>query len=191
MQKNNTNLILIITIILFVIFTGVFISLLSIIKNKNVHTTAVVTALGEKILEKENIGVIEKRMAELTNTQTKISGYLVNTSRIDSFVEYLENVGTKNNVELSVNSVDTPKNEKNKISVNISVIGNFSDVMKTLATVENSSYNINISSLYLNKEITTINNTTTEIVKGVEKVTVTPVTKASWQADISFKVLSI
>lgn len=189
MKKNNTNLILVISIILFTLFIGTFVYLLSVIKNKNVHTGVVVATLGEKILEKENIGVIEKRMVELLATQTKLGGYLVDTSHIDDFVEYLENIGTQNNVELSVNSVNIPKNEKNKVLVNISIIGSFSNVMKTIAIVENASYSININSLYLNKEITTVNDTMTEIVKGKEKVT--PITKASWQADISFKVLSL
>lgn len=174
------------------LFSFTFVYLLNVIKNKNKHISAVSITLGKKIAEKENLNVLEKRMTELLDTQKKISSYLVDTSNIDKFVGYLEGIGVNNNVELSVNSVDVVKNEKNKISVNLNIKGNFSNTMKAIVVLENSPYNLIINALYLNKEIVSSN----EVIVPNNKVVsngkeVIPITKYIWQSDISFSVLNL
>lgn len=181
MEKNNTNLILTFSIILFILVTSFFVYFFKIIKNKNNHTSAVVIALEKKIADKENINTLTQKMDELLNTNKKINGYLVETSKVYIFVEYLENLGVENNVELVVDSVDIPKNEKNKILATLNIIGNFSDVMKTIDTIENSPYNITMSSSYISKEIILSDNT--------QKLPIS--TQTSWQVNLKFSVLSL
>lgn len=174
------------------LFSFTYIYLLNVIKNKNKHISAVSVTLGKKMAEKENLSSLEKKMDELIDTQKKISSYFVDTSNIDQFVEYLENIGTNNGTEVSVNSVDFIKNNKTKILVKISIKGGFSETIKTIAVLENSPYNIIVNSLYLNKEIiasdvpvvaaTDTKNTNKEVKKVI---------KSSWQADISFNVLNL
>ena len=171
----------------------IFIYLLTTIKNKNKHISSVAATLGERISEKENIGVIEEKMTELKATQQKIGGYIVDTSHIDIFVEYLENVGIDNNVEVKVNSVDKIKTQKNRVQGNLSIIGGFSNTMKTLAALENAPYNIMINSVYINKEdssnyiakVETPANTKDKILPSL------PTPKSTWQVDLGFSVLSL
>jgi len=193
MKKNNTNLKLTFSIIILMLISCIFIYLLTTIKNKNKHISSVAATLGERISEKENIGVIEEKMTELKATQQKIGGYIVDTSHIDIFVEYLENVGIDNNVEVKVNSVDKIKTQKNRVQGNLSIIGGFSNTMKTLAALENAPYNIMINSVYINKEdssnyiakVETPANTKDKILPSL------PTPKSTWQVDLGFSVLSL
>jgi len=192
MKKNNTNLILTISIISFIILSVVFVYLLNVIKNKNEHASVVSNTLKNKTIEKGNLDILEKRMTELLDTQKKINSYLVDTSNIDKFVEYLENIGINNNASLSVKSVDFLKNDKNKMVVSLTIRGDFSGVMKTFSILENSPYDIVIDSLYLNKEISQYGDISQQPVNSLlknKKVIISP--KSSWQMDISFNVLSL
>ena len=182
MRKNKINLILIISILLLILVSFSFVFLLNIIKNKNNHISAVSITLGEKIAEKKNLSILENKMTELTDTRSKISDYLVDTSNIDKFVEYLEGVGASNNLELSVDSVDIVKDEKNKIAVKLTTKGGFLNTMKNILILENSPYNIVIKSLYLNKNIES---------SSTDTKTISVSSKSFWQMDMSFNVLSL
>jgi hypothetical protein len=151
---------------------------LNVIKSKNNYISVAVSTLEKKMNEKENIKFLKDKIAELSDTYEKINGYFVDTASIDTFVVYLEGIGADNNVDLSVKGVDTPRNEKNKISVNLSMKGKFGDIMNVVDILENAPYNITINSLYLNKDIILPTDTVKENI-------------SSWQADITFNVLSL
>lgn len=188
MKKSNTNLILIISIILLVILTGFSFYFLNAIRNKNRHISAVLITLQKKIEDKQNVSTLQKKMNELLDINTKIDGYIVDTSRIDLFVEYLEGIGISNNVNLAVKTVDVLKNEKNKIFLGLSINGTFTNIMKTIVLLENSPYNMTITSSYINKDIVVpvdASNVTNKDKGALFKA------EASWQADITFNVLSI
>lgn len=188
MKRNNTNFILVVSTIMFIAISFSFLYFLNIIKNKNKHISAVAIAFDQKIKEKNNINTLEKKMAELEETQRKIGGYIVNTSSIDIFVEYLESIGPDNDIELVVKSVDAPKNESNKVVINMSLLGSFSDILRTIGILENSQYNISISNFYVNKNIKQV----TQEVDPKDAKNIIPVVKEpSWQANITFSVLSI
>jgi hypothetical protein len=187
MKKNSTNIILAFSFLMLIILIGVFVYVFSVIRNKNIHTSSVVAALDQRILENNNIGVFDKKMSDLKNTNDLMGSFIVDKSNIDKFVEYLENLGTSNDVDLAVKSVDTPKNEKNKILVNLSMVGDFSNIMKVIALLESSQYSVTMSSSYVSKDT-----------PDVEGGSVTPKTdspnvikKIPWNADISFTVLSL
>ncbi|MFA6393234.1 MAG: hypothetical protein WCW54_04085 [Candidatus Paceibacterota bacterium] len=178
MKKNNTNLILIISITSLVLAFSILIYFLNVIRSKNNYISVAVSTLEKKMNEKENIKFLKDKISELSDTYKKINSYFVDTSSIDTFVVYLEGIGTDNNVDLSVKGVDASRNEKNKISVNLSMKGNFSDIMNVVNILENAPYNITINSLYLNKDIILPNNPIKENI-------------SSWQADVTFNVLSL
>lgn len=189
MKKNNTNLILIISITFLVLVSSTLIYFLNVIKSKNNYISVVASTLEKKMNEKENIKFLKDKIAELSDTYKKINSYFVNTASIDTFVVYLEGIGTDNNVELSVKGVDVPKNEKNKILVNLSMKGKFSDIMNIVDILENAPYNITINSLYLNKDIILPNDTANPLDKGKNLPPKENI--SSWQADITFNVLSL
>ena len=184
MKNNNTNIILIISTLLVLIFIGSFVFLFNIIRNKNKHTSVVIATLDTKIKEKENIGVLDTKIKELKEIEDKINGFVVDTSKIDSFVEYLENLGFENDFQMVVRSVDVPKNEKNKINVGVNMIGDFENVIKGLALLENSPYNLVINNISLNKEVITKSNV---VIENQDPETSN---KIKWNANISFSVLS-
>jgi hypothetical protein len=188
MKKSNTNLILTTSIILFVILAGFSIYFLNAIRNKNRHISAVVITLKNKIEDKQNANTLQKKMNELLDTNTKIDSYIVDTSRIDLFVGYLEGLGISNNANLSVKTVDVLKSEKNKIFIGLSINGTFTNVMKTIVLLENSPYNMTITSSYVNKDIVE----PVDASNGTNKNSGTlPNAEPSWQADITLNVLSI
>lgn len=187
MNKKSTNLILIISTLTLIALLGAFVYLINVIKNKNKHISVVAATLQEKIDEKDNMKVLEKKMVDLGDTRTKINGYFVDTSNIDTFVEYLEGLGDTYGATLVVQSVDTPKNEKNKLVFSIEIDGNFSNVTKIVSILENSPYNINFNSLYINKITETVQG---ESIDPKSKAPIAPITKSSWQATANFNVLS-
>lgn len=189
MKKNNTNLILIISITFFVLVLSVLIYFLNIIKSKNNYISIAVSTLEKKMNEKENIEFLKDKIAELSDTYAKINSYFVDTASIDTFVVYLERIGTDNNVDLSVKGVDAPRNEKNKISVYLSMKGKFGNIMNVVDILENAPYNITINSLYLNKDTILPNNIINPLDKG--KTLPPQESISSWQADITFNVLSL
>ncbi len=188
MSKKSTNFILIISVILLIVLFGSFFYLINVIKNKNKHISAVSATLQEKINEKDNMVALENKIIELGDTHKQISGYLIDTSNIDTFVEYLEGLGVSNNISLTVKSVETPKGEKNKLNFNIEMDGSFPNVTKVVSILENSPYNMSINSLYINK-ITKDSSMETVDPKSKKMVTITT-TKSSWQATANFTVLS-
>lgn len=184
MKKSKINLILISSSILFVVFLCVLIYFINIIKNKNEHTSVVVATLNKKIKDKENINDLQKKIGEFESINKKIDSYIVNTASVDTFVESLEKIGLNNSVDLTVNGVDIPKNEKNKISVRLSIKGDFPKVMNTIANLENSPYYMNVLSSYINKEI----EETSEIPGSINSQV--NIKNDLWRADLTFSVLS-
>ena len=181
MKRIKINLILIISIICLILFIGIFIYFLNVIKNKNEHTSVVISTLNGKIKDKENINILQKKINELEETNKKIGSYIADTSSIDTFVGSLEKIGVDNNVSLTVNGVDIPKNTKNIISVRLSIKGEFPKIMNTIANLENSPYYMNIISSYINKEIKESTNATNSLIDSNDNL---------WQADLIFSVLS-
>ncbi len=188
MKKSHTNLILIISTILFIFTIGSFVFFFTVIKNKNRHISAVSIALGKKTSEQINVNNLDNKIIELGNIQKRISGYFINTSAIDTFVEYLEGIGLSNNVDLSVKSVDTPKNEKNRIFVTINMKGSFSNLMRVISILENAPYNIIINSTYLNKETLISTDTNNTPIKGKD---IPKEDKSYWIANVTFGILNL
>jgi hypothetical protein len=182
MHNKKTNLILSLSIITAIVVATVFILFFKVIKNKNEHTSAVLTTLETKINKKANIKMLEKKIAELEATRARIDSYFVDSEQIDSFISYLENLGTTAGTVLEVKTVEISPNKKNTILGKVSAQGTFASVMKTITLLESIPYQIEVTSVYLNKDTQTV----TSEVKGKTVTT----TSYVWQADISFEILS-
>jgi len=182
MFKNKTFIIFIFSLITTIASIVICIFFVIVIKNKNYHTSAVLTTLENKILKKQNISTVIKKISETEETRKSIESYFVNTSEIDSFVGYLENIGTLTNTDLKVGSVVPSTVTKNTLNISVSSEGDFPNVFRTLKLLENSPYNIQIQQVFLNQRL----QTSTEEVKGVIKTKETSL----WHIDISFSVLT-
>lgn len=188
MRKNYSNIILIVSAVLLIVLIGSFLYFLNIIKNKNRHISSTEIAIEEKLADIKNVDVLKKKMIELGDTEEKLTSYFVDTNSVDLFVEYLENIGTDNNVILTVKSVKIPVDDKNTILINIFTSGNFEDSMKVLSLIENAPYSIVINSIYLNQELRENITDTTLLDKKLE----TPKREdPTWGANITFSVKSL
>jgi hypothetical protein len=85
----------------------------------------------------------------------------------------MEKLGAKGNTTLSVKKVEISQKEKNTVLVGVLIRGTFSDVMQTIALIENMPYKIHITSSYVNQQE-----------KQAE------IARPLWQADVSFNILS-
>jgi len=178
MQKNHTTFILILSILSVIICVGSFVFFLRVIRNKNQHSSNILSVLENKMAEKDNATILNKKLNEVQSVSGIIDKHFVDSAHINKYVDYLEEFGLNNKTELVVKNVEISPSVPNTIKVMISVRGTFEDVVQTLAMLEKDDYIISIVSMYLNKDIAPTDS------NGIPGVT------SSWQADISFNVLS-
>lgn len=186
MKKNHTILILIFSILTTILIICLFIFFLKVIKNKNQHTSVVLTTLQEKMKEKENAMMFAEKVAEIKSLQDSLNSHFVDPNKIDTFVDYLEKIGSDLGSLVSIKSINIPPKTKNTIIFNLSITGTFEEVMRTIAFLENISYRINIIQVYLNKEIEQQAQRKPEVIVK-DKIGKIP----TWQADVSFNILSL
>jgi arginine utilization protein RocB len=154
-----------------------------IIANKNEHTSSVLVNLANKMAKRENIDTLKKKIEEVKQTQEKINEHFVDSTKIDSFVDYLEKLGTSGSTEVKVESFELSVADKNTLQVKLSTKGTFSNVMRTMMLLENTPYQVHITNVSLNKQSGDIN-----IDPKTGKVITT--TASTWQSTISFSILT-
>jgi len=181
MNKKYIKIIFIISILLTILVLVIFIFFFRVIKNKNEHVSKVLTTLTEKIKDKENREILMNKFAELESISESVNNFFIDPSKIDTFVGYLEKLGTDNNTELVVKNVEIEPKKKDSISIKVLISGEFSDVMSVVYLLENIPHYTSLNQIFVNKVIKT---NSTEI-DGVEKTTEISL----WQADVSFNVI--
>jgi hypothetical protein len=186
MKKNHTILVLIFSILVTILAIGLFVFFLKVIKNKNEHTSVVLMTLEEKMKEKEEAMVFAGKIAEIKSLKDSINNYFLDSNKIDTFVDYLEEIGSNTGSKVSVKSIEIPSKAENIISVKLSVVGTFQEVMETIAYLENIPYQVNITQVYLNKDTGQIVQGNVEVIEQ-NKISEMPI----WQADVSFNILSL
>ncbi len=182
MKSKNDILILGLSITVTLIALAVLIFFFKTIENKNKHTSAVLTTLAEKVKQKENMKSLVEKLNKVSEMSATINSYFVDSKEVDSFINYLENLGTSAGVELEVQNFDVSPNSKNILNVTISTKGSFSNTMKTLILIENAPYKINITRTFLDQSTESSNPDT----KDPQKQTTT----SFWRSEISFSVLT-
>jgi hypothetical protein len=163
---------------------SIFVFFFLAIQNKNKHTQVVDATLKERIANENQSEIIKKNLDFIKSSQEKINTYFVNVKNVDTFIGNLEKIGENNNVNLEVKGVDTSKTDGKYITINISIDGSFSNLVKTIEIIENMPYKINFKSIYLNKEILSTQNSS----DPTKNVISAPLYK--WSIVASFDVLS-
>ena len=186
MKKNYTTIIFFISIFVSILAICLFIFFLKVIRNKNEHASVVLTTLEEKMKEKENAIMFSKKVAEIKSLQDSINSHFVDSNKMDTFVGYLEEIGTSLGSEVVVNSIEIPPKTQNIISFQLSISGTFQKVMETITFLENIPYQINITQISLNNDIIQANQVDVKTIAPV-KITSLP----TWQANVSFNILSL
>ncbi len=181
MKKNNNIFTLSLSIIIALIALAVLIFFFRTIENKNRHTSAVMTTLADKVKQKENMKTLVEKVNKISEVSDTISSYFVNSKEIDSFLNYLENLGARVGVELEVKHFDVSSTSKDLLNVTLSTKGSFSNTMKTLMLIETAPYKINITHVNLDQ----VSETLTVDPKDPQKQT----KSYFWQSEITFDVL--
>jgi len=181
MNNKKTSLILGVSILMVLLVVGVYLYFLRVIRNKTEHSSSVANTLASQKIEKESVDALVKKFEEIENTRIKVNSYFVDPSKIEVFVEYLENLGTTNGVTLSVEKVEVAKDKSNNILVGVKILGTFANVMKTIGLIENAPYQIHITSSFINKNIEAPGDANSKPVVSSGQ---------DWQADVSFSILS-
>lgn len=182
MKNNHTTTILIFSIIITIVVACLIVFSLRVIKNKNIHTSAVITTLQEKMQEKEDTTIFAEKFTEIELTRDSINSHFVDPNNINKFVDYLENLGLNMGSEVLVKSIEVPANTQNTISFKVTINGTFQKVSATIALLENIPYQVEITQIYLNKDMKQ------QEQEDIKKVIILDV--PTWQADVSFNILS-
>lgn len=125
--------------------------------------------------------LVEKvnKVSEISDT---INSYFVNSKEVDSFINYLENLGASAGVELEVENFDVSATSKDILNVTISTKGSFSNTIKALILIENAPYKINITKTFLDKSSESSNPDPKDPQKQINT--------SFWRSEISFNVLT-
>lgn len=182
MKTKNTLTILIFSTLAAIAAIGLFVFFFSVIQNKNQNISETLAILQDKLMEKQNAEIFAEKVNEIRLLQDSINSHFVDPDKIDTFVDSLEEIGGVTGASVSVNSIEAPDATKNAISFNVLVKGTFSQVMKTITYLENIPYQVNVTKVYLNKDIKEKKETDITAVK-IPDVSV-------WQAGITFNILS-
>lgn len=182
MKKNRTILIFILSTLITIFVVCLLVFFLKIIENKNKHISAVIGTIEEKLKEKENVTIFAEKISEITLLQNSINSHFVDSNKIDSLVNYLEDIDLGIGSEVLIKNIEILQNPQNIISFKILITGTFEQIMKTITFLENIPYMINITQVSLNK------NFSPEPTR--EKTETYVFTMPTWQADVSFNVLS-
>jgi hypothetical protein len=183
MKKNFTIPLFIFSIIVTILAVLLFIFFLKVIKNKNEHTGAVLATLSERMKEKENTLLFAEKVAETKKIQDSVNSHFVDPNKISMFVDYLEGIGSNFNSNVSVVNIEITPKSKNTISVRLSVKGKFEEVMKTVSYLENIPYQIEVTELSVNKNVSAQTQGGTTLPA--------PQDNLGWQADVYFNILSL
>ena len=155
MKKNHTKLIFYISIVSMLIAIAVLIIFFKIVENKNKHISAVTTTLKKKISDKEHGEAIASKLAEVDTIYSNVKSHFVDSTQIDSFVEYLEKIALDLGTSVKVENFEIPEAEKNTMLVRVSFAGDFTNVMKTIKLLENTPYQTRITNFSILKNLNT------------------------------------
>lgn len=159
MKKSKTTILLVIFSALLLISVGFFAFLFSVIKNKNIHTSAMQITLDEKIKQKKQGSNLLKNIKEAIDDNKTIDSYFLNPDSIDHFVSNIESDSNSFGTRTSVQSVEFVKNDNRTINIVLSVEGSFNSIVQVVKMIEYMPYVVNIKTLGLSTN--SANNTDT------------------------------
>ncbi len=186
MHQTRANLIFLISFVTALFCAGTVLFFIHVIRNKNEHSSAVLATLENKIEEKNNIGIVHKEIAGIKAVDDMASSHLVNPDKINAFVDYLGAFGVNTDTQVTVKDIKLAPKDKNSIITSIFIVGTFANVEKTIALLENDTYQIHITNLSLGENIPLPQALASSPKSALSSPSVLP----AWQADVSFTVLS-
>lgn len=185
MPLKKTYIIFFITLASALMATLVFFYIFRIIKNKNDHSSNLLSSIQSITDQKNNISTLQKTVAETKEKEAKLSTYLVHSNSLNDFIGFLEGEGSALSMPVEVLSVNATSGGANKINVEIKGTGSFENTMRLLALIENAPYQIHIEHTYINK-VAGAAETSSNATGTVSQKT----SNSNFEINISFNVVS-
>lgn len=149
-KKENSLLLLIVTVVITIVLWGVYGYALITIKTKAEDTALLSDELKQYISNEGKVNQIKRAVADTEKERTKLNTYLVDFDAVPEFAKTLE--GLKDAAGLTsvtINNIADPKN--NVLPVSFFAQGSFGGLMRLVELVERLPFNIEITRVYLNK----------------------------------------
>lgn len=184
MKKKSTTIIFVITIIIACVSVSVFVLFIRFIRSENENASTATAILSQKINQKQHSDILSKNIKETKDFLDKINLYFIDPSQIDLFINKIEGLGGISGTTLFVKNIEISKTQTHTISLNVSIQGTFSSVMRALELIEFSPYQIHFKNIYFNKNIGQTSGQSN--ISSVKNSQSNPL----WQVDASFDVVS-
>jgi hypothetical protein len=187
MPLRKTYIIFFITVLSSSVAIFSFFYVFKIIKNKNDHSSSILSSIQSIVDQKNNINTLQKTVMETKEKEAHLSSYLVHSSSLNDFIGFLEGEGVALSMPVEVVSVNASPDKANSINVEIKGTGSFEKVMRLLALIENAPYQIHIDHTYINKVSLLDQSANTNALGGGA---VTRTTSSIFEINIGFSVVS-
>lgn len=155
MNLNTKTITGILAIIVWVLLVGGIMMRMLIMKDVNQIQTFKST-LAESDND-ENVVTTKKTLEKYQKYSSTLDSYLIDSKKNIEFIEKIESVGDRLNLELSVQNIkteDIPEDNFHKaLSMNVSAMGSWQSIMTLIILFENYPQNISIKELRLSGDV--------------------------------------
>lgn len=114
-----------------------------------------IIGLEKEILENgnwiQNVKVLEKALEELKTERQAIEKAMVAENDLVGFIEFLESLAVKNNLELAIGSASLPQKKEEPLSFSLNLAGSFASLARFNILLENSPFGVNIETSQIRK----------------------------------------
>ncbi|PLX28000.1 hypothetical protein C0583_02070 [Candidatus Parcubacteria bacterium] len=157
-KTTDPKQIMLITVIIFLVALFAFVYLLIIpqiekIKEKRVTIANTKIEINKNTQEEENLSTQKSKLESIEDQLEQLDKVFINRNKELEFITTLEGVAAKNNVEQNIDLKAFTNNTKEgyvSIPLNITVSGNYYNVISYIQNIESLSYYFNITNLSLN-----------------------------------------
>ena len=123
--------------------------------NKVKSSQARSAQLQKEISESENriesVNVLKKTLEELETERQAIEKAVVAENDLVGFIEFLESLARKNDVDLAIGSAFLPQKKEEALSFNLNLAGSFAALARFNILLENSPFGINVETSQIRK----------------------------------------
>ncbi|MFH1661719.1 MAG: type 4a pilus biogenesis protein PilO [Candidatus Falkowbacteria bacterium] len=147
-KKIIANMILLIFVICGLIFYLIIPSINNI-KEMGAEIDRLINDLEDKYYKGQSIEKLDENLKKIEPDLEKLNKILVSETTEIEFITKLEEIASKNNISQQINFKKVDEKNREKIPIQLTAQGDFSDQIRYLEDLERADYYINISSLEL------------------------------------------
>jgi hypothetical protein len=127
-------------IVLISIYGGLF----ATTKQTNVKTAEIYSSIYRRASDKGILTRLEKNIADTASERSLLDEYLITPAETLSFIEQIEELGTKSGTEVQVTSILNPKKNDDPFLLDFTAQGRFENIYRLFSLVEAMPFHISI-----------------------------------------------